>query len=451
MATRRRVAREFQAPPLSRADVEALSARHNEPDWLRQQRLAAWDLYESLPMPTTQDEAWRRTDYRHINWDSAGHLPTISANGGGAHFEDIPAGSREPLLGEQQGTTLAFVNDHLVHHESAPALREQGVIVTDLRTAVREHGDLVRQHLMTHAVTPDIDKFAALNAALWTHGVFVYVPRGVQAALPAHSIFYTTQTAATLGHILVVLEEGAQIDYLHESLSPTLGADASFIGVVELIVGASAHLRFVNLQDWGHHMFEFSHQRARVADDGQLDWVTGQMGGKMIKAFMEIDLDGKGSWGRMSALYFPSGQQFMDLDTQQNHNAPYTTSDLLFKGVLKDQSRTVWQGMIKALPGAQKTDGFQANRNMIMSDKARADSIPGLEIEANDVRCTHASATGKIEEELIFYLMARGIPRDEAQKLIVDGFFVPVLDRIPFESVRDRMMAYVERKLLGAS
>lgn len=446
MATRRRTAREFQAPPLSRADVEALSARYNEPDWLRQQRLAAWDLYESLPMPTTKEEAWRRTDYRHINWESAGIL---AANGGGARFEDIPASSREPLLGEQQGAMVAFINDRLVHQESAPALAEQGVIVSDLRAAVKEHPDLVRQHLMTHAVMPETDKFAALNAALWTHGVFVYVPRGVQATLPAHSIFYATQPAATLGHILVVLEDGAQIDYLHESLSPTLGADASYIGVTELIVGAGANLRFVNLQDWGHHMFEFSHQRARVAADGQLDWVTGQMGGKLVKAFMEIDLDGQGSWGRMSAVYFPSGEQFMDLDTQQNHNAPYTTSDLLFKGVLKDSSRTVWQGMIKALPGAQKTDGFQANRNMLMSDQARADSIPGLEIEANDVRCTHASATGKIDEELIFYLMARGIPRQEAEKLIVDGFFVPVLDRIPFESVRERMMAYVERKLLG--
>ncbi len=446
MATRRRVAREFQAPPLSRADVLALSERLNEPDWLREQRLAAWDLYESLPMPTTQDEAWRRTDYRHIDWESAGHL---SANGGGARFEDIPAASRQPLLGDEQGAMLAFVNDHLVHHEVAPGLREQGVIVTDLHTAVREHADLVRTHLMTHAVTPDIDKFAALHAALWTHGVFVYVPRGVQATLPAHSIFYTTQPAATLGHLLIVLEEGTRLDYLHESLSPTLNADASFIGVVELIVGPGANLRFVNLQDWGHHMFEFSHQRARVAADGQLDWVTGQMGGRLVKAFMEIDLDGKGSWGRMSALYFPSGRQFMDLDTQQNHNAAYTTSDLLFKGVLKDEARSVWQGMIKVLPGAQKTDGFQANRNMLMSDKARADSIPGLEIQANDVRCTHASATGQIEEEVIFYLMARGIPRPEAEKLVVDGFFVPVLDRIPFESVRDRMMAYVERKLLG--
>jgi Fe-S cluster assembly protein SufD len=246
-----------------------------------------------------------------------------------------------------------------------------------------------------------------------------------------------------------VLEEGAQIDYLHENLSPTLADDASYVGAIELIVGDEAILRFVNLQDWGRTMFDFSHQRARVGNSGQLDWITGQMGGRLIKAFMEIELDGKGSWGRMSGLYFPDGQQFMDLDTQQNHNAPYTTSDLLFKGVLKDEARSVWQGMIKALPGAQKTDGFQANRNMLLSEDARADSIPGLEIQADDVRCTHAAAIGQIDDELIYYLMSRGIPRNEAEKLIVDGFFVPVLDRIPFENVRDRMMAYVEFKLLG--
>jgi Fe-S cluster assembly protein SufD len=425
--------------------VEALSERHNEPDWLRQKRLEAWNLYESLPMPTTKDEAWRRTDYRHINWQSAGTL--LSPNGGS--FETIPAANRQPLLGSEQGGLMAFVDDQLVHREENPVLARQGVIFTDLHTAVAEHPDLVRRHLMTHAVTPDRGKFAALHAALWTHGVFLYVPRGQAVELPAHSIFYAARSGVTLGHVLVVLEEGAQIDYLHENLSPTLADDASFVGVIELIVGDEANLLFVNLQDWGRTMFDFSHQRARVANGGQLDWITGQMGGRLIKAFMEIELDGKGSWGRMSGLYFPDGQQFMDLDTQQNHNAPYTTSDLLFKGVLKDESRSVWQGMIKSLPGAQKTDGFQANRNMLLSENARADSIPGLEIQADDVRCTHAAAIGQIDEELIYYLMSRGIPRYEAEKLIVDGFFVPVLDRIPFENVRERMMAYVERKLLG--
>jgi Fe-S cluster assembly protein SufD len=445
VATRRRVAREFTPPPLTRADVDALSQRYDEPGWLRDMRLAAWNLYESLPMPTTQDEAWRRTDYRLIDWNSAGPLTT--PNGG--TFEHIPAANRQPLLGAEQGGLLAFVDGKPVHREVNAALQEQGLIFTDLHTAVREHPDLVRQHLMTHAVKPDADKFAALHAALWTHGVFLYVPRSLAVELPAHSIFYNTQPGATLGHILVILEERASINYLHESLSPTLDADSSFIGATELIIKDGANLRFVGLQDWGRSMFEFSHQRARVGNDGQLDWITGQMGGKFVKTFMEIELDGTGSWGRMSAMYFPDGQQFMDLDTQQNHNAPHTTSDLLFKGVLKDQSRSVWQGMIKVLPGAQKTDGFQANRNMIMGRDARADSIPGLEIEADDVRCTHASATGQIEEEMLYYLMTRGLPRNEAEKLVVDGFFVPVLDRIPFENVRERLMAYVERKLLG--
>jgi Fe-S cluster assembly protein SufD len=422
-----------------------VSARFNEPEWLREMRLNAWDLYESLPMPTTQDEAWRRTDYRHINWETAGTL--VPATGSG--FEAIPEANRRPLLGDDQGAMIAFVDGECVHHEVNEALAIQGVIFMDLHQAAAEHADLVKEHLFTHAVLPSADKFAALNAALWTHGVFLYVPRGKAVELPAHSIFYNTQTGATLGHILVVLDEGAQIDYLHESLSTDMAQDASYVGATELILKDGANLRFVNLQDWGDGMFEFSHQRARVAGDGQLDWVTGQMGGKLVKAFMEIDLDGKGSWGRMSGVYFPAGSQFFDLDTQQNHNAPNTTSDLLYKGVLKNKARTVWQGMIKALPGAQKTDGFQANRNMLMSDDARADSIPGLEIQADDVRCTHASATGQIEEELLFYLMARGIPRKEAEKLVVDGFFVPVLDRIPFENVRERMMAYIERKLLA--
>jgi Fe-S cluster assembly protein SufD len=445
VVTRRRATREFTAPPLTRADVERLSQHHHEPDWLRDQRRAAWDLYESLPMPTTQDEAWRRTDYRLIDWNSAGPLTTPD----GGTFESIPSANRQPLLGDVQGGLIACVDGKPVHRETSAALQQQGVVFTDLHTAVQEYPDRVREHLMTHAVRPEEGKFAALNAALWTHGVFLYVPRGVTAELPAHSIFYNTLPGATLGHVLVVLDEGASINYVHETLSPTLDSDASYIGATELIVKDGANLRFVHLQDWGHSMFEFSHQRARVGNDGQLDWISGQMGGRFVKTFMEIELDGKGSWGRMSAMYFPDGQQFMDLDTQQNHNAPHTTSDLLFKGVLKDQARSVWQGMIKVLPGAQKTDGFQANRNMLMSRSARADSIPGLEIEADDVRCTHASATGQIEEEKLYYLMTRGLPRDEAAKLVVDGFFVPVLDRIPFEPVRERLMAYVERKLLG--
>jgi len=178
-----------------------------------------------------------------------------------------------------------------------------------------------------------------------------------------------------------------------------------------------------------------------------VDWIFAAVGSHLTKNFSEIDLDGEGSTGKMSGFYFTDGEQHLDHDTQQNHNAPHTTSDLLFKGALKEKSRSVWQGMIYVAPGAQKTDGYQANRNLVLSKSARADSIPGLEILADDVRCTHGATVGQMEEEDIFYLMSRGLPRREAEKLVVDGFFDPILQRIPFEGVRQRLKKAIEAKM----
>ncbi len=245
-------------------------------------------------------------------------------------------------------------------------------------------------------------------------------------------------------------EEGAQLTYLHEYLSaPEVTTQAAYVGVTELLIGNNANVKYVSLQDWGRNYYDFRHERARVSNDAQFDWILGTMGSKLTKDFSEIELDGQGCWARMSGLYFGDGNQLIDHDTQQNHNAPNTTSDLLFKGALKDESRSVWQGMIKVLPHAQKTDGFQANRNLVLSKNARADSIPGLEIEANDVRCTHAATIGKLEEEPIFYLMSRGMTREDAMRLLVVGFFDPIMERIPFEEVRARLSRHIEEKLAG--
>ena len=433
----------LQAPALTQAAVETLIQAQHCPPWLADQRLAAWSLYESLPMPSLQTEEWRRTDYTKIDWASAGVLSAAPGLG----FEAIPAENRAPLVGDEQGGLLAFVDGQIVHYEINPALSAQGVIFTDLATAAREHEALVRPQLMTRAVLPGDGKFAALNAALWTHGVFVYVPRGVSAVLPVHSVFYNSQPGLTLGHVLVVLEEGAQITFLNEYLSAPLTQQAAYVGVTELLVGDNANLRYVSLQDWGRSVYDFRHERARVSRDGQLDWIMGTMGGRLTKDFAEIELDGEGSWARMSGLFFSDTDQLIDHDTQQNHNAPNTTSDLLFKGALKHQSRSVWQGMIRVLPNAQKTDGFQANRNLLLSRQARADSIPGLEILANDVRCTHAATVGKLEEEPIFYLMSRGMSRSDAERLLVVGFFDPIMERIPFAGVRDRLAQHIEAKL----
>jgi Fe-S cluster assembly protein SufD len=187
-----------------------------------------------------------------------------------------------------------------------------------------------------------------------------------------------------------------------------------------------------------------------VGRDGRIEWVFGAVGSHLTKNFSELSLEGEGAEGRWSGFYIADGVQHLDHDTQQNHLAPHTTSDLLFKGALVDRSRSVWQGMIYVAPGAQKSDGYQANRNLILSKKARADSIPGLEILADDVRCTHGATVSQLEEEPLFYLMSRGIPRQQAERLVVDGFFASVLDRIPLAEIRVRFQEMIDNKL-GAS
>lgn len=444
MARRRTIEKEA-AFPLTRDDVVALSASYGEPDWLCEQRLAAWDLAASMPMPTTNDEPWRRTDLRAVNWGEAVPAPH-SPNG--VSVADVPAELYSPLIGEVQGGLLVFVDGKLVRQELSEELTGAGVIFSDLRAALAEHPDLVEQHLMTEAVRADEGKFAALHAALWTHGVFLYVPAGVRLELPLHSVEYVTGRAVTSTHILAVVGEDAEATYLHESASPTLDEGSVLhMGATELLVGDNANFRYVGLQNWGEHTVNFGHQRGRVGQGSRLDWITGEMGARFGKLFITLDLDGDDSWGRISGLYFTHHRQHIDLDTQQNHHALRTTSDLLFKGALRGESRTVWQGMIQVDPGAQRTDGFQANRNLLLERSARADSIPGLEIEADDVRCTHAATLGRVDEEHIFYLMSRGIPRDMSIDLIVEGFFDPVMQRIPFEGVRRRLTEYIDYKL----
>jgi len=431
------------AVSLTKQDVIALSKRLGDPAWLRDKRLEAQRLAETLPMPGANDEAWRRTDIRSLKWDETMRL----ADGNGAKLADAPRDLYAPLIGKEQGGLLVYVNGKLVKSELNPAIAKQGVIFSDLRAAAEKYPKLVKKHLMTEAMQLGDDKIAALQAALWTHGTFLYVPQGVAVELPLHSVEYAPAIEMTATHILVVLEEGASATYLHESASPTLDVQTLHLTGTELVVGDNANLRFVALQNWGEHVYNFGHQRARVGRGGQLDWIAGEMGTRLSKVFMTLDLDGDGAWGRMSGLVFAHNRQHLDLDTQQNHHAVSTTSDLLFKNALKGHSRTVWQGMIVADIGAQKTDGFQANRNLLLEPSARADSIPGLEILANDLRCTHASTVGNVDETELFYLMSRGIGVNDATRLIVDGFFDPLMQRIPFEGVRERLQRSIDAKM----
>lgn len=405
-------------------------------------RLAAWEIFQRLPIPNTREEAWRRTNLRSLPAASF-HLPRPDA---WRNLMPVPEYLLQPLTGEDHvGLVQVFPGGAKV--ELSEHIRSQGVIFTDLRTAEREHGALLAK-LAGQIVKADEGKFAALATALAQNGVLLYVPRGVTVDAPLHSVMWGPGGGlAHISHLIIWLEDGASATFVHEAASPDEAEDALHAGLVEIHVGAGAHLRFVELQSWGRHVWNFSHERARVARDGSLDWIFGAVGSRLTKSFSDLDLVGVGASGRMSGFYFGDGTQHLDHDTQQNHLAPHTTSDLLFKGALTESSRSVWQGMIYVAPGAQKTDGYQANRNLILSDHARADSIPGLEILADDVRCTHGATVGKIDPEQYFYLRSRGIPQQEAYRLIIEGFFDPIMQRIPFEGVRERFIAVIDEKM----
>jgi Fe-S cluster assembly protein SufD len=408
-------------------------------------RARAWEAFKRLPIPNTEMEPWRRTDLRHLPADEFS-LPV-----GGA-YQDLPPVSEDllkPLVADQHGGQIVIAPGGATV-DLDPGLAAQGVIFSDLRTAEREHPDLV-QRMLGGTVNIEEGKFAAMAAALATNGVVLYIPKGVSVSSPLHSVLWGPGARlAHLSHLLVLVDEGASVTYIHEAASPDeMGVDTLHAGLVEIQVMQEASLRFVELQSWGRHVWNFSHERIRVERDAELDWIFGAIGSRLTKNFSELDLAGPGARGRMSGFYFTDGSQHLDHDTQQNHLAPNTTSDLLFKGALRGKSRSVWQGMIYVAPGAQKTDGYQANRNLVLSDKARADSIPGLEILADDVRCTHGATVGKLEQEPLFYLGSRGIPPAEAEKLVVEGFFDPIFQRIPFEGVRERFQQYIADKLSG--
>ena len=404
-------------------------------------RAQAWETFENLAYPTTKDEAWRRTDIRQL--DGSVVLPKKEAY---LDLPTIPERLLTPLVGDQHGGQITMLPGS-VQVELSDEIRQKGVIFSDIASATKNHPDELAKAL-GKVVKPEEGKFAALTAALAQNGVFVYVPRGVQVEQPLHSVLWGAGAGlAHFSHLVIWVEDGASLTYVHEAASPNEAGQTLHGGIVEIHVGSGANLRFVELQSFGNNVWNFTHERARVERDGNLDWIFGAIGTKLTKNFSDLDLVGQGAMGRMSGFYFTDGTQHLDHDTQQNHMAAHTNSDLLFKGALKGHSRSVWQGMIYVAPGAQQTDGYQANRNLVLSENARADSIPGLEILADDVRCTHGATVGKIDPELVFYLRSRGIPMDEAERLVVEGFFDPIMQRIPFEGVRDRFQQAIEAKM----
>src|SRR5262252_8058406 len=414
--------------------VEEIGYLHGEPDWLRARRRAAFAAYERLPLPSRSDEEWRRTDIRSLNLEA---FEAFERADGAAPSDPI-----DEVAGvlRQRGSEPGVV-------ELDPSLAARGVLFMPLTQAAKEHPDLVRRHLFTE-VRPDRDKFAALHAALFSGGTFLYVPDGVAVDRPLVSQFWSSGGgAAVLPHTLIVAGRGSSFNYLDEFLSPDLDRPALTSGSAEIFAGEGASVGYLALQRWGRHAWQFADQRVRAERDASVRMVAVGLGGRFAKNRIEATLAGPGASAELKALFFGSEHQFFDFHTLQQHKVGHTTSDLLFKGALSAEARSVYAGLIRIDPGASRSDAYQANRNLLLSKAARAHSIPMLEILNNDVRCTHGATVAPVDPEHLFYLQSRGIPAATAERMIVHGFFGQVLDRIPVRQARELVEQELEARI----
>ena len=418
---------------------EQFLATRVEPAWITDARRVAFEQYQALLQADLDPEEFKRVDLRVFN---AGKFRPAS---GAADSTAITT-----LLSDKTefGGSIAHVNGQVTHSDASETIKEQGVLFGELQELLTSHRELLEPYFMKKAVKPESDRFSAWHAAFWTGGTLLYVPRNVEVALPLHSLIaHSRDGIAEFSHTLIILEDGARATLLEETTSATEDIAGLHVGCVELIVGKDANLRYVQLQNWNQKSWHFAHQAGVVGSNASLQWTVVGLGSKLSHIHQDINLNGRGATAEVNGVTFASNRQKISYYTQQHHKAQGTHSDLLYKEVLRDESRVIWRGMIKVDPAAQQTDGYQRSDALMLSDEARCDSIPGLEIEADDVKCTHGATTGRVDREQIFYCMSRGINRQEAMHMIVEGFFQRVYDRIPVEIVRETLSRTVQSKL----
>ena len=408
----------------------------DSPSWLAERRSRAAALASSLDLPSFKgNPGWEFTDISAL--DLAAYAPAGAGDAAAVSAaEALFQGLEAPYVLTQVDASTVAVPEDL----------PEGVTVLSLEAAAAAHPELVERHLGT--IVSDQDAFVARNEASFAGGMFVHVAAGVTLERPIlATVVQGAERSALDWRTLIVLEDGAQAEVWEQYLSADAAQDSVFNTVVELVVGENANLRFVCGQALSERSWIFGTQRAEVARDGALDWVALGFGSARGKVRMETKLAGPGADGRVTGAYASHGRQHVDFDTTQEHAAPHTTSDLAFRGVLQGRSEAVWRGNIIVDPGAQQTDAFQESRNLLLSKRAHADAIPGLEIQANDVRCTHAAAIAQIDPEQLFYLQSRGLREEVAKRLVIEGFLAALVERFEEGPVRTVLGDALERRL----
>jgi Fe-S cluster assembly protein SufD len=429
------------------AAINELIAGRGEPAWMTARRRAAWEAYNAIPMPDPRkDEEWRRTPLRRLQLEDASPL------GAAGRAQVAPLADAAALAA---GLTLV---DGAVHQRVplSATLREQGVIITDLRTALTEHADLIERYFMTTAVKATDAKFAALHGAFWDNGVFIYVPKGVAVELPVGVVAESAAPGRpSLTHTLVVMERDSQLKYVEElrgGVPENADAQSFASRVIEILMADSATLDYATIQRFSPAMYDFYQTRAVLGKATNLTLHTIELGAQMSKGHIEAILQGDGASAKLLGLYFADHDQHLDRFTLQDHYGRATTSDLLFKGIVANTARSVYSGYIRVHQGAKGSQAYQQNRNIQLSRTARADSNPSLEIAENDILgCTHGATVGKVDEEQLFYLMCRGLSRAEATQMIVEGFLDVLIDAVPLASVQESLRAEITARVAKIS
>jgi Fe-S cluster assembly protein SufD len=443
-----------------RAALDALIAEQDAIGWVAERRREAFGSFESLALPDRRSELWMRTDLRLFKpaaWGLAvkPSVPTVpegllaeAITSGESAVECFPDESYRPSTASRLAGRFASLDGHVMRNELDPSVAAKGVLFGRAETVLAAGARELQPHWFS-VIDARSDYFAALHAAFHRASVVLYVPPGVKLVEPLHVLAAITAGGVDTSHVLVVLGDGAEATLITET---TGGGAAGTVGGfhcggTEIVVGRRAFLRMVNLQNWNTGVWHFARQKALVHAGGRLQWTLGALGSRLSQVAQDVALVGRDAEAQVNGVMFTEGRQHLVYNTLQHHEAPACKSDLLYKGALQDRSRLVWRGMIKVDKAAQRTDGYQRNDNLMLSNESRADSIPGLEIEADDVRCTHGATSGRVDAEQVFYAQARGLTADEAARLVVAGFFQQVFDRITIPAVREALARAVSSRI----
>ena len=425
---------------VSSFDERALE-RLPSPGFVASLRRQALEEHRATPIPSQQTEEWRYTDLEEF--DFGAYRPF--AGGGGRDAVDVVR--QAAGVGGERAGLLVQRNSEVISSRLADGLGDRGVVFGDLDAAAERHPDLVEKHLH-QLVETNRSTFTALHAAFRSGGTFVYVPAGVTVRMPLQTVTWVDEDGlAVFPRTLLIAEEGSEVTFIDRYASPALGRMFSD-AIVEIYAGADAKVRYVNLQDWGAGATHLAVQRMRVGRDAQVRSLGVAFGGSLARTEVESLLADDGGSSELLGVYFGDGEQHIDHRSIQDHVGSRTSSDLLYKGAMRDRSNAIYTGTVIIREGAHRCDAYQTNRNILLSDHAKAHSVPNLEILTNDpTRCGHAASVGPVSEEEIFYLQSRGIPADEAERLIVRGFFAEVLDRIELPEVREGIERAIEDEL----